>query len=158
MDSYSEDRQKRTVAWMIDSLSTTHVDEPILGRDATNKPGLKDEEAAYIISCSPKGLRTVKVNHSAKVHTCLKSTLVRHLPMLEAFVVTGCDGVTGEDLVRVLSSCPNTHTLIAIDDEKYKNNAFHHIRFSAFIHWDPFASSFNHAEDQDHGHPKARCR
>lgn len=59
-------------------------------------------------------------------------TLAKHFLTLEELLVAGCCCLS-EYLAQVLSSCPNLHAHVAIDDGSYPEDTFSHIKADVFI-------------------------
>ncbi|KAG0242113.1 hypothetical protein B0O80DRAFT_497552 [Mortierella sp. GBAus27b] len=98
---------------------------------------LTDKQMSNILSSSLKGWKVVDVNRNTNIGQASFEALTSHFLTLQELRVDGCSGITGEDLVRVLSSCPKLHTLVAIDDGSYSKDRFLSIQAEAFIDQGP---------------------
>ncbi|KAF9136124.1 hypothetical protein BGW39_006920 [Mortierella sp. 14UC] len=83
---------------------------------------LEDEHVATVLSSCRKGWRAVQVRSSASFGDTAWESLVNHFFTLEKMVVLGGVSFGGNKLRRILSSCPNLHTLVTIDDGTYLNS------------------------------------
>jgi len=123
------------------SVHMLNLNEAVLGRDAYGGLGLTDNEVAKLLSGSCKGWKVVKVKRTVQFGGDAMQALTKSLPTLKELVVDGCGDFTSNDLAQVLSSSPNLHTLVAIDDGPYIMNAFSHFEAGAFIDRDPSTGS-----------------
>ncbi|KAG0195861.1 hypothetical protein BGX28_000463 [Mortierella sp. GBA30] len=83
---------------------------------------LEDEHVATMLSSCRKGWNVVQVRSSASFGDAAWKSLVNHFFTLEEMVVLGGVSFGGNELRRILSSCPNLHTLVTIDDGTYLNS------------------------------------
>ncbi|KAG0243219.1 hypothetical protein BGX31_011028 [Mortierella sp. GBA43] len=98
---------------------------------------LNDEQIATLLSGSNNGWRELKVSDNMEFGRSALKALTLHFLTLQELIVDGCHGFTGENLVQVLSSCPNLRSLVAIDDRKYSRVVvFTHIEYNVFIDQD----------------------
>ncbi|KAK3829377.1 MAG: hypothetical protein J3Q66DRAFT_364396 [Benniella sp.] len=132
---YQDDRENQESLTEGMSVHMLNLNEAVLGRDAYGGLGLTDSEVAKLLSGSCKGWKVVKFGGDAM------QALTKTLPTLKELVVDGCGDFTSNDLAQVLSSSPNLHTLVAIDDGPYIMNAFSHFEAGAFIDRDPSTKS-----------------
>lgn len=119
----------------------SNLSEITLGRDVHGGLGLTDGEVAGLLSGSRKGWMTVRVKRTAQFREKAMQALTDHLPTLRKLVVDGCDDFAGSHLVRVLSSSPNLHTLVAIDDGLYPVGEFSRVEAGTFIDRDSDTNS-----------------
>ncbi|KAF9976141.1 hypothetical protein BGZ65_007956 [Modicella reniformis] len=92
------------------------LDEIHLIHDIYIAADLPDDLVAALLSGSRKGWKVVKAKFMWDVGEVIMEALANHFPTLEVFDVNFCEDYMFNDLVRVLSSSPNLHTLITIDD------------------------------------------
>lgn len=86
--------------------------------------GVADNVMVMLLSASRNGWRSLKVG-SVRFGEAVKAALVEHYHTLESLDVALCRDFTGADLVQVLSSCPNLHTLNDFyDDSRIGANTF----------------------------------
>ncbi|KAF9360625.1 hypothetical protein BGX26_008463 [Mortierella sp. AD094] len=106
---------------------------------------LMDEHVATLLSSSRRGWKAVQMRSSASFGEASTAALANHFPTLEELVVLGGLSFVGNDLVRVLSSCPNIHTLVTIDDGIYYNsdNMSVELEANTFIDLDPGTGALN---------------
>ncbi|KAG0301793.1 hypothetical protein BGZ97_002617 [Linnemannia gamsii] len=82
----------------------------------------EDEHVATLLSSCRKGWKAVQIRSGAFFGDAAWNSLVNHFFTLEEMVVLGGVSIGGNQLRRILSSCPNLHTLITIDDGTYFNS------------------------------------
>ncbi|KAG0265322.1 hypothetical protein BG011_005022 [Mortierella polycephala] len=118
-----------------------YLDEIHLGRDGEDALHLTDNEVAALLDGSRKGWKVIEVKDTVEFWDEAKEALVRHYPTLEVLKVDGCGDFMGDDLARVLFSCPNLHTLVGIDDGSYLENTYGEIDACTLIDRDPDTDS-----------------
>ncbi|KAG0246472.1 hypothetical protein BGX31_001748 [Mortierella sp. GBA43] len=79
-------------------------------RDAGSRP-LNDEEVSGILSSSLHGWRRVEMRNMT-IERDAKSALARHYPTLEGLLFHELQGFGDNDMVQVLSSCPNLRVMV----------------------------------------------
>ncbi|KAG0229389.1 hypothetical protein B0O80DRAFT_497543 [Mortierella sp. GBAus27b] len=115
-----------------------HLDTIRLEQSDTGSQS-RDDQVATILLGTRKGWKTVDASRTASFGRAALKVLAGHFPTLEELRVDGCRGITGHDLVQVLSSCPHLHTLIVMDDDIYSDNVeFATIQAESFIDEDPY--------------------
>lgn len=82
----------------------------------------QDKQIAELLSGSYNGWRVVNASGVPNFESAAVRALTKHFHTLQELIVDGCRGFEGEELVRVLSSCPNLHTLVAIDDRYHQQD------------------------------------
>ncbi|KAF9940633.1 hypothetical protein BGZ65_006476 [Modicella reniformis] len=98
------------------------------GQDHMKASGLTNNDVAAPLS----GWSVVETKHNMSILKVSKRILVRHFVTLKALEVSGVY-FTSDDLVRVLSSCPNLHTLSTIDAKHYREIMCPRFRADIFI-------------------------
>ncbi|KAF9176749.1 hypothetical protein BGZ51_009503 [Haplosporangium sp. Z 767] len=83
---------------------------------------LEDEHVATVLSSCRKGWKAVQVRSSASFGDAAWKSLANHFFTLEKMVILGGVSFDGDKLRCILSSCPNLHTLVTIDDGTYLNS------------------------------------
>ncbi|KAF9286413.1 hypothetical protein BGZ88_009103 [Linnemannia elongata] len=83
---------------------------------------LEDEHVATVLSSCRKGWKAVDLRSSASIEDAAWKSLANHFFTLEKIVILGGVSIGSECLRRILSSCPNLHTLVTIDDGNYLND------------------------------------
>ncbi|KAI8346798.1 hypothetical protein B0O80DRAFT_466734 [Mortierella sp. GBAus27b] len=73
---------------------------------------MSEKVVESVLSGSRAGLEVVDVIRFGEKS---KNALIKHYPTLKVLMMKSYGAFTDEDLVQVLSSCPNLHTLVAID-------------------------------------------
>ncbi|KAG0229387.1 hypothetical protein B0O80DRAFT_497541 [Mortierella sp. GBAus27b] len=104
-----------------------------LKQDQGKPLGTEDDQMATFLSGSRKGWKSVNASRCMGFGRGSMTALIEHFSTLQELRINGCGNITGEQLVQVLSSCPNLHTLVAIDDGAYADNIlFTTIKVEAF--------------------------
>ncbi|KAG0227583.1 hypothetical protein BGX31_006902 [Mortierella sp. GBA43] len=106
--------------------SMDNLNEIILGERLGDTAKVTDFEVAALLSGSRKGWKVVRVGNAANFKEAAMGALVKHFPTLEEFISSGCNDIACENLVQVLSSCPNLHTLVdAYEDASLRDSRLH---------------------------------
>jgi hypothetical protein len=83
---------------------------------------LEDEHVATLLSSCRKGWKSVQVRSSASFGDAAWKSLATHFSTLEEMIILGGVSIGGDELRRILSSCPNLRTLVTIDNGTYYNS------------------------------------
>ncbi|KAG0226276.1 hypothetical protein B0O80DRAFT_84599 [Mortierella sp. GBAus27b] len=97
---------------------------------------LTAQDVALLLSCSRKGWRKVEIVVPAHLGEPAMDSLAQHFSTLEEFSLDRCHDATGHDLVRVLASSPNLHTLSDNEEKLRMDKDFERIHANLFIDWD----------------------
>ncbi|KAK3811015.1 MAG: hypothetical protein J3Q66DRAFT_350787 [Benniella sp.] len=100
---------------------------------------MRDDTMAHLISGSSKGWRMVKFHSSSRFGEATMNALAKHFATLESVDMYGCETVTSDHLVRVLSSCTRLHTLLC-SHWRYESNQSP-INAKVFVDVDPDTGS-----------------
>ncbi|KAF9345892.1 hypothetical protein BGX34_004383 [Mortierella sp. NVP85] len=93
-----------------------NLTEITLGSSHPSDFGLmNDDKVADLLSGSRKGWRILIMSYSAEVGTMAIAALLKHSSTLEALIIERCERISKAGLTRVLSTCPNLHTLCDYD-------------------------------------------
>ncbi|KAG0243213.1 hypothetical protein BGX31_011022 [Mortierella sp. GBA43] len=102
------------------------------------RPCVEEEQIAALLSGPNRRWKIVDVNRNYNFGKAAMKILDEHFATLEELNVDGCGEITGEDLVRVLSSCPNLRSLKATHDEIYSpRDGLIRVKAKVFIDQDP---------------------
>jgi hypothetical protein len=111
-----------------------------LGRELEKTCDLTDDDVAFILSGSRKGWKDVEASCSVEFGRVVMCSLAKSFPTLEEFQVRGCLRIESNDLVDVLSSCPNLRILSIIETTDYRCFG---IEAEGFIDEDPDTGLLN---------------
>lgn len=106
---------------------------------------LEDEHVAALLSSCRKGWKVVQVRSSASFEDAAWKSLTNHFFTLEEMVVLGGVSFGSTKLRCILSSCPNLHTLVTIDDGTYLNSDEYYVQIYAkdFVDLDHATGALN---------------
>ncbi|KAK3811048.1 MAG: hypothetical protein J3Q66DRAFT_350856 [Benniella sp.] len=76
---------------------------------------IPEHEVATLLSGSSKGWKTVKLGECASFGRVVMEALAKHFSTLEALKLNGSSGRSGNDVIRILCSCPCLRSFIIID-------------------------------------------
>ena len=109
----------------------------ILGHDIADDPSapyLKNDRATILLAGSHNGWKSVRLKGTVRFGDSARVALERHFGTLEElYLDRGFRGLTGRDLLCVLSHSPNLHTLVDDDDNLYVNAIFSRCEANLFI-------------------------
>ncbi|KAK3811055.1 MAG: hypothetical protein J3Q66DRAFT_350865 [Benniella sp.] len=104
--------------------------------------GPYDNAIATLLSGSRDGWRVVRACPSARFDREAMGALFKHSGTLEELCLEGNCTATSRDIVQVLRSCPNLHTLIYMESSYRWSSASSLVDGRVFIDLDPDTGSF----------------
>ncbi|KAG0229384.1 hypothetical protein B0O80DRAFT_448504 [Mortierella sp. GBAus27b] len=115
-----------------------NVDAIQLGWIRCGSQGEEDKIIAALLCGSRKGWKIVDMSGNEGFGRAAMKALTGHFLTLRVLLVDGCSGLTGDGIIQALSSCPNLHTLVAINDASYPHGTgFTRLNADVFIDRDP---------------------
>ncbi|KAF9344207.1 hypothetical protein BGX26_004653 [Mortierella sp. AD094] len=128
---------RRIVKSLAEAISTymPNLQEIQFGRPDEDILDLPDQDIALLLSSPQKGWKVVEAKKTANFGKASCAALVKHCHTLESYY-NAATRIKDDILVQVLSSSPNLHAMITIDNTHCRQPHFQKLEVKKFIDFD----------------------